>query len=73
MPTTDGLNRCGAFQQMLHTGGTPLPMRAGKGNLESARRKADIAIRLAALGGLSHRVEVGKGGDCGQKGEAIVA
>ena len=34
MPTTDGLNRCGAFQQMLHMRGTLLLVQAGKGNLE---------------------------------------
>ena len=76
MPTTDGFNSCGTFQQVSHTGVTPLHMRGSERYLEkqqSTRREADIAVRLAALGGLSHRVEVGKGGDWRPKGEAIVA
>ena len=76
MPTTDGFNSCGTFQQVLHTGVTPLRMRGSEGYLEkkqSTRREADIAVRLAALGGLAHRMEVGKGGDWRPEGEAILA
>ena len=34
MPTTDGFNSCGTFQQVSHPGVTPLHMRGSEGYLE---------------------------------------
>ena len=76
MPATYSFNGCRTLQQVSHSGVAPLRMRGCKGDLKQekgTRREAHVAVRLAALGRLPQRVEVGKRGNWRAEGEAIVA
>ena len=76
MPAAYSFNSCRTLQQVSHSGVAPLRMRGSKRHLKQEKgtsREAHVAVRLAALGRLPQRVEVGKGGNWRPEGEAIVA
>ena len=76
MPAADSFNGCRTLQQVSHSGVTTLRMRGSKGHFKQEKgtsREAHVAVRLAALGRLPQRVEVGKRGNRRPEGDAIVA